>query len=624
MGTLGDYSAPIKYEGPPPRRMPLWLLLILAAAILGAIGYWLWLQVVSQRQLRHLQVIQNAGLGVRETDTSGVSITAPAHEMLRGEQLGWRRLDDRGYWERSRMRPSMDLLEDSVASDWEAPARAAIGNMDDDPAFELLLAHSRKGLAMIDGERGVVVLNETGLWLPDNHAGWDFNGDGQSEIVACKSSIRLHELTIDFEKASDPASIDFFNEDDDSGAILYDRSGRQVGSLDDAGAYPLFVTGDFDGDGSQDLAYEVGEGYRGYDDLIAQCVELNGPDSRNPDWNDPAALSDFIESTYADTHNWTALIVRSAVHGVIGELLSNERSSCWAAGNLRVADVDGDGADEFIYDDDGIPTAVGLDGERASLRASPEVYPSAAADLDGDGVDELYYCHGDPLLLGPLMNELHGAAMGRFMASGGFDFERYMPDFDEPGSYDPADFGTQMARMQKDMDRAMAGSFDSGELRKVRPFYQAIKRHATGWMAENYWLSAGQFMPITVCLRSLPSEQAVMEVLAAARPLAQPRFGRLDFNTGEHAQFAFPPEMNAANLFLGTPGQLGIAKLSTDGEPLIFALPDFGGGVFAFNASGQCVYYEELGELVYSLYVLKGPDHDWVLIELEDDWLIYP
>ena len=257
-----------------------------------------------------------------------------------------------------------------------------------------------------------------------------------------------------------------------------------------------------------------------------------------------------------------------------------------------VADVDGDGRDELVFIGNGRYRCFGWKQPEQAGELPGYIYPSMAADMDGDGVDELVYCHGDSMLLGYRFINV----MLKAFAQTSLD----EIDIEE------ADSETEISREQA---RQLL-EFVRGVLEK-QPELQPYQDFIEEMIARDMTDADG-----------LENDVQLLEMLLNRfGDMLTPHGGILELQSGELIELQFPADRHPSHFFLGMPGPLTVCQLPGQSR-VIWLATAMGGGLFGFDAAGNCVYQENFGEPIKGLYTVNTPAGQGLVVEFADRLLI--
>jgi hypothetical protein len=306
----------------------------------------------------------------------------------------------------------------------------AVGNVDNDPAQEIVVAGNGHGYVIDAASRQVEwdYVNGFGVRVRTG----DIDGDGRMEIVAASSwgKITLFDAELKSPKRDITTSQDIGTllvvdlDGDGVSEILYGDG--QWGSIHcyegdglterwtianpEHGTNGLAV-GDVDGDGTTEVLWGAGGTSTGPDFLYVanpvsgiewQNVHLDGPLSAvavgdvDDDGHDEIVMVSYQSNSGYD--DGVISIFDAATHVLKWQSTDLPNISTWQGVNsVRIADVDGDGKTEFVIATsnlyDGLVQV--YDGRTHVLKAQSASYGSepftalAVADVDGDGAVEI-------------------------------------------------------------------------------------------------------------------------------------------------------------------------------------------------------------------------------------------
>jgi len=110
------------------------------------------------------------------------------------------------------------------------------------------------------------------------------------------------------------------------------------------------------------------------------------------------------------------------------------------------------------------------------------------------------------------------------------------------------------------------------------------------------------------------------EVLYSTAFECQP--GYLDCSTKQLTRLQMPATSGGSWSSVTLVGAAG--KFLTETDSTIALVANMGSGVLLFDTSGQCIYYEEYGEMVWNAQVLHAGGRDYLVVQLSERLLIYP
>jgi hypothetical protein len=72
------------------------------------------------------------------------------------------------------------------------------------------------------------------------------------------------------------------------------------------------------------------------------------------------------------------------------------------------------------------------------------------------------------------------------------------------------------------------------------------------------------------------------------------------------------------------PDEVTTFDIDGDGRREIVTKAALGSHLLAFNLAGKLVYHEEFGKPALSFGVVRGADREYLVVELDDQVMIYP
>jgi hypothetical protein len=308
----------------------------------------------------------------------------------------------------------------------------AIGNVDADPAVEIVASSSGKQGYVIDGSSRAVTW-EYATGFGNIVRTGDIDGDAINEIVGANAWYYVTAFDADSESlkwqigtSHDIGALRLMDIDGDSATeVLYgDGQGGYIHCLDgrtqaeewkianpkhgvtDIGA------ADVDGDGTTELLWGAGVTSTGEDHLYVSDFSIQSIEWRNEHLDPPFQAFDAGDvdgdgageivmgsyTTNSGSDSGTVLIYDAATHAFEWSSGPLPEAMTWGGlQSIKVADVDQDGAKEYLVGTSDIHSGVILcyrGATRSLMWTSPEYEgvifcPIAVCDLDGDGQTEV-------------------------------------------------------------------------------------------------------------------------------------------------------------------------------------------------------------------------------------------
>jgi hypothetical protein len=555
----GDYFATIKYEAPPPpdpsrkRKVIIILVIIVGVLILAGLGGAGVLKFLKQKE----QSMQ--------AEAAKVEGMPPA-AVLTGQARKWRTLAS---------------FERATGEGQPRPG-LAFGQFSKSGGRQALLIDFINDVKVISAD-GKAKRVHRGAWLAmAAFLGWDFDGNGVDELVpntlffTYEPKVEAFVRIGDDSKGGGDASgwisstTEGLSETErktklvsrDRFTPLLDLQGKtavQLGDGDDDGD---ILTGDFNGDGVEDLIVEV--------QRLAQSFKVYGRMG--------APLTEVMLQAKLN-------------HAVM-------------------ADIDGDGKDELCNIEGPYLAVYHSKSERTELKSWPRGwFPSAACDLNGDGCDELLCAHSE-LVVGDLYNAL--ALDCSLMIQGN------APDSEIAywvchNWLLATSHGLTIPVSATQLEEWVNSPPD--EKSPDRAEYETMLSAIHGWVEEQAKEQV---------YKGLHNGFTPAELMVWVYNNAGPVGGIFDPHSGKKVDFQFPQSNYRFNIYQGDRGEIITPDCNHDGKPEIYVKASLGTHLLQFGADGQLLYDEEFEQPVVGMGVLRQAGREYLAVQLDQKLVAYP
>ncbi len=323
-------------------------------------------------------------------------------------------------------------------------------------------------------------------------------------------------------------------------------------------------------------------------------------------------------------------------------------------GGLFTADFDADGDDEVLvihvrgksqlYDVDGTRRPAGISGMQfmlggaawdldrdgiAEIVVDPSLADAAQAsqsdggrrrqtkvlpvyDLDGRIVASLPALGGETAW-GLLTGDMTGDGHDEIVATGRDVYERYSPR----GKVAFGPGGEEVWRLPDERwhGRATLGDVDGdGRAEFITTYDNPLKLEVYGVDQPRAELTGWQ---------RLGSPEFCVDITGDGRDeVISPGLGFLNPGTAQLVEFQFPADVSSS--LAQVSGICCCGDFTGDGLPDVAVASRIDSWLALFDETGRCRYYEELGDLVFSMACLRAGGQDHLALQLAGRLLIYP